>query len=93
MAPDLLRIDAFRFGERRLPVAQVGRNIGLEVAVGEEFVNAASSALILDVGRTMAMSMRKCRSALEDRIRQKLGRDSTFLRRAPLAGIHGKPPA
>jgi hypothetical protein len=30
---------------------------------------------------------------LEDLIRLILGRDSAFLRRAPLAGIHGKPPA
>ena len=30
---------------------------------------------------------------LEDLIRLMLGRDSAFLRRAPLAGIHGKPPA
>jgi hypothetical protein len=30
---------------------------------------------------------------LEDLIRLMLGRDSAFLRRAPPAGIRGKPPA
>ena len=30
---------------------------------------------------------------LEDLVRLMLGRDSAFLRRAPLAGLHGRPPA
>jgi hypothetical protein len=29
---------------------------------------------------------------LEDLVRLILGRDAAFLRRAPLAGIHGRPP-
>jgi hypothetical protein len=32
-------------------------------------------------------------AVLEDLVRLILGRDSTFLRRAPLAGLHGRPPA